>query len=436
MFQELVTQLHKLGAQRIFIKPLSNNDNSKQQIYLGSDFDVIRAIPSGEIHAGSKTAKGIIFKASLDFYWVALDGQTEQAPHTQIIFYPKYPETRLSGFIRGTNREAEITPRELMQPPTSFERAQRGANKRYLILGFDNQRVWAHCTSWEGQLNSEVAHVLQSLELATSVFYEYRHSTSKSEHKLLDKLLTLYQAGPISSCRLNSHGELIAYSAQNGAGYTLEAQFGITPNGSTDPDFMNWELKAHSRGVITMMTPEPTDGMYIEDLYQFLRAHGTKIQKDRMDFASRHNMGQLNQKSGLIMHLEGYDPDRGEIVDPNGGLTLRNQNDRLAAYWGFDKLVEHWKKKHNNTCFVAYRKHDGTPPSYHYGPLITLCKGSTLNLFLGALYHSVIYYDPGVNMKLKNEQWRAKKRNQFRVRWVDIDKLFAEITEVDLSQYS
>src|SRR5690625_3681551 len=153
MFQELITQLHKLGAQRVFIKPLSNNDNSKQQIYLGSDFDVIRAIPSGEIHASSKTAKGLIFKAPLNFYWITLGGQTEQAPHAQIIFYPKYPETRLSGFIRGTNHETGITPRELMRPPTSAERAQRGTRKRYLILGFDNQTVWAHCTNWEGQLN-------------------------------------------------------------------------------------------------------------------------------------------------------------------------------------------------------------------------------------------------------------------------------------------
>src|SRR5690625_6613650 len=105
MFQELVTQLHKLGAQRIFIKPLSNNDNSKQQIYLGSDFDVIRAIPSGKIRAGSKKAKRIIFKAPLDFYWITLNGRTEQAPHAQIIFYPKYPETRLSCCINGTNPE-------------------------------------------------------------------------------------------------------------------------------------------------------------------------------------------------------------------------------------------------------------------------------------------------------------------------------------------
>jgi len=171
----------------------------------------------------------------------------------------------------------------------------------------------------------------------------------------------------------------------------------------------------------------------MENLYEFLLTYGTNIQTGRMDFASRHDMGQPNPKSGLILRLEGYDPGSGEIMDSAGGLTLRDKENRLAAYWGFDKLVGHWKKKHDKTCFVSYQKHVGTPPSYHYGPLVTLCKGSTLNLFLGALYQSVIYYDPGVNMKLKDERWRAKKRNQFRVRWVDIDKLFSEITEVDLS---
>src|SRR5690625_7750747 len=95
MFQVLIDQLKRLGAKRIFIKPLANNDNSKQQIYLGSDFDVIKAIPSGEIRADGISSKGMIFKAPLNFYWVSLGGQIERAPNTQIIFYPKYPETRL-----------------------------------------------------------------------------------------------------------------------------------------------------------------------------------------------------------------------------------------------------------------------------------------------------------------------------------------------------
>lgn len=435
MFQELINQLYRLGAQRIFIKPLANNDNSKQQIYLGSDFDVIRAIPSGEIRSESRTAKSAIFKAPLDFYWITPDGQTENAPNAQIIFYPNYPETRLSGFLQGTNPAKGIAPSKLMRPPTPAERAERGASKRYLFLGFDNKTVWAYCTDWKGRLNREAAHEIKSLELATSVFFEYGAARLTSEQKLLKKLAELYRDGPIKSCRLNTHGKLIPYSAQNGAGYTLEAQFGITPNGSSDPDFMDWELKAHSRGAITLMTPEPTEGLYIDNLHEFLSTHGTNIKEKRMDFASRHNVGVLNDRSGLILRMEGYDPENQEILDPGGGLVLRDKNNLLAAYWGFDKLIGHWKKKHANTCFVTYRKKQGNPPFYHYGPLVRLCRESTLKLFLDALSQNVIFYDPGVNMTLRDNHWKAKKRNQFRVRWPDIHKLYTQIKEFDLSEF-
>jgi MvaI/BcnI restriction endonuclease family len=56
-------------------------------------------------------------------------------------------------------------------------------------------------------------------------------------------------------------------------GIVAEAEFGIKPNSSIDPDFMGWELKQHAvtnlanpagGGPITVMTPEPTGGFYRE----------------------------------------------------------------------------------------------------------------------------------------------------------------------------
>lgn len=76
-FQILVEQLKHHGAKRIFIKPLANNDNSKQQIYLGADFEVIRAIPSGDVYSAGMSSKGAIFKAPLDLYWIDLKGETD-----------------------------------------------------------------------------------------------------------------------------------------------------------------------------------------------------------------------------------------------------------------------------------------------------------------------------------------------------------------------
>jgi hypothetical protein len=41
-------------------------------------------------------------KAPLPFAWLRADGSLTEAPHTQIILYPQYPEIRLSGFLKGT----------------------------------------------------------------------------------------------------------------------------------------------------------------------------------------------------------------------------------------------------------------------------------------------------------------------------------------------
>ncbi len=37
----LVSRFDALGATRIFFKPLAENDNSKQQVYLGGSFEVL-----------------------------------------------------------------------------------------------------------------------------------------------------------------------------------------------------------------------------------------------------------------------------------------------------------------------------------------------------------------------------------------------------------
>lgn len=432
--QILVGKLKSHGAKRIFIKPLANNDNSKQQIYLGSDFEVIRAIPSGDVYSAGMSKKGAIFKAPLSFYWVSLSGEADLAPNTQIILYPKYPETRLSGFLNGCSRTKAIAPSHLMKPPTTQERAARLDTKRYLVLGVDENTVWAHCSAWDGALHDELKVIVEGDEvrLVASIFYEYSVAGESSEDKLLRKLKEVYHQGFIESCRLNSEGERISYKAQNGAGYTLEAQFGIRPNGSSDPDFMDWELKSHSSGAVTLMTPEPNVGTYLDGLEVFLRAYGTRIEPERMDFASRHNVGEKNKKTALTMGFEGYDPSSGEIHDPDGGLMLRDDNGILVAGWKFEKLIFHWKKKHANTCFVSYTAIRETPPKYQYGPKVVLGKGTDLKLFLNALYLSNVYYDHGVNIKLVEGRWKPKKRNQFRISWRNIDSLYVELKTVDL----
>lgn len=428
--------MRNLGATRIIFKPLANNDNTKQQIYLGADFDVIRVIPSGDIYASGTSKKGPIFKAPLNFYWIDENGNTDHAPNSQIILYPKYPEIRMSGFLSDTNRKLTITPRHLMQPPTREEREARLKTHRYLILGVNKDTVWAYCTSWQDTLAEELCVLVinEKATIVASVFYEQPKVGKTSEEKLLEKLRQVCETGPIESCRLKADGTKIPYKAQNGAGYTLEAQFGITPNGCADPDFMDWELKSHSGSVVTLMTPEPNTGSYIDGgLKVFLDQYATNNQPERLDFASRHEVNKENRKTTLTMRMEGYDPKSGQIIDPEGGLMLRDRDGNLAAGWRFDKVIEHWKRKHSNTCYITYKAcKDNEFPTYHYGPDITLGQGTSLEHFLRGLHSCAIYYDPGINMKFKDGKWKPKKRNQFRVKWKDLYRLYDSLRKLDL----
>ncbi len=437
IFSTISDHMYALGATRIIFKCLANNDNTKQQIYLGGDFEVIRAIPSGDIYADGISSKGPIFKAPLNFFWIDEEGNTDHAPGCQIILYPKYPEIRLSGFLQKTNKKLNITPRHLMQPPTREERAERLNTHRFLILGVNKDTVWGYCTSWQDELAQELETLIADSKANTvaSIFFEKIRTGKSSEQKLLDKLKQVYLGGPIESCRLQADGTKIRYKAQNGAGYTLEAQFGITPNGFSDPDFMDWELKSHSGSVVTLMTPEPNTGIYIDDgLKAFLDRYATRKQPERLDFTGRHEVDKTNEKTTLTMQMEGYDPKSGQITDPDGGLMLRDSEGNLAAGWRFEKVIEHWKRKHSNTCYVSYTAHkENDLPSYHYGPKITLGQGTSLEHFLKGLHTCAIYYDPGINMKLKNDKWTPKKRSQFRVKWKNINMLYNSLRDLDLN---
>ncbi|WP_288741088.1 MvaI/BcnI family restriction endonuclease [uncultured Rheinheimera sp.] len=419
------------GAHRILIKRLANNDNSKQQIYLGSDFDVIKIIPSGDMYSAGVSKKGPIFKAPLNLFWIDSTGNTEQAKNSQIIFYPNYPETRMSGFLKGCS----LSPSHLMQPPTPQQRQQRANRHRFLVLGVSHKSILAFCSGWEEPLSEDLDNAIKNEELKkiATVFYEYAKPGKSTQQKLIEKLISVYKSGEIESCRLNKQGAIQPYTALNGAGYTLEAQFGITPNGCSDPDFFDWELKAHSGSVVTLMTPEPDIGTYLDDLETFLRTYGTSRKADRLDFASRHIVGSFNTKTALTMHLDGYDPASKEIIDPSGGLFLKNNSGEIVAGWRFDKIIDHWKKKHSNTCFVFYTTRKSVLNYYSFGPQITLGKGTSLDRFLDALYTSVIYYDPGINMKFNGQTWKPKKRNQFRVKWKNISMLYKHLQHIDLS---
>lgn len=432
---DLAQIMRRNGAETVIFKMLANNDNSKQQIYFRSDVSILKKLPTGDMYEDGYTeGSGAIFKAPLPLSWIDLSGQKERANGAQFIFYPKYPEVRLSGFLKGCG----LAPRHLMQPPTKAERDNWSAKglQRCMVLGVKSDEVLAYVSAWDDHLSLEAAEIIHAGTATnfTDVFYEYAPGRSESSReKLLRRLTDLHHMGFVGSQKIDQYGVAQPYAAQNGAGFTLESYFGISPNGRSEPDFMDWELKAHSSGAVTLMTPEPDSGSYLNDLKAFLDAHATSKTNEKMNFASIHRVGATNPKSNLTMQLSGYDLQKREIVDPRGGLVLTDSAGNVGAGWSFEKLLNHWKRKHSNTCFVSYQKEVRDRPHYAYGPKIQLCTGAGVRKYLDALATSVIYYDPGINMKFSNGLWKRKKRNQFRVKWRNVPSIYDATEDITLS---
>ncbi|MGG5285362.1 MvaI/BcnI family restriction endonuclease [Pseudomonas viridiflava] len=425
--------MRKHGAKRILFKLLANNDNSKQQIYFGGDFDVLRLIPHGDLVGEPTKDKGLMFKAQLNLSWIdpSFGAAPAPAPGAQLIFYPRYPEVRMSGFLRGS----PLAPLELMRPPTPEERSTRVGVQRCLVLGIcEDGRILAYADTWGGKLSLEAAQKILNGQVTkiASVFYEQAWISEQGRIMLLQKLSEIYIGGAVRSGRLNAAGCLIEYHARNGAGYTLESLFGIVPNGRSEPDFQGWELKAHGSGPVTLMTPEPDSGIYRDNLKKFMQDYGV-VGEFRHDFTGKHIVNIMHERSGLTLCMEGYDAERCEVSDPEGGLVLRDAFGKKAAAWSFNKILTHWSKKHAQTAYVSYVSEERDVRFFKFGPAVTLCEGANLKLFLDALYSNCIYYDPGVNMKKTSDKWVSKKRNQFRVSWKKIGLLYDRSEEILLS---
>lgn len=242
----------------------------------------------------------------------------------------------------------------------------------------------------------------------------------------------------IASSKLAADGRKVPYSAQNGGGYTLEAELGITPNSYAEPDFMGWEVKQYGvsdftsfrpKSPVTLMTPEPTGGIYKENgVADFMKRFGDPDQSgkpDRFNFGGRYDC-QRGQHilTGLRMILNGYDTDSSKITDMDGGMCLIDAHDRIAASWSFKGLMAHWNRKHAQAAYVPslFRT---PPPEYSYGAHILLCEQTDFLLFLRAFAAGAIYYDPAVKVEnASSARPDIKRRSQFRIAHADLTKLY------------
>jgi hypothetical protein len=429
--EEIEGQLRKAGATQLVAKPLSENDNSKQQVYLGMGFDAITLLPFGVVVA-EDTAKRPNFKAKVDLRWLTEGGIFEPARHAQLILYPDYPEVRLSGFLRG----CRAAPSNEMRPIPKHARGERGVwdgrvlflgttedGKILAVLGSKGSRAADDFLRRHRSIRIEQTGVLFSWPLSTKVVSEI-----DVRETVLDALRAVKNLGWTNSVRMYADGTLRPYKALNGGGYTLEALLGIKPNGRSEPDFLGWELKAYSSDRVTLMTPEPDGGFYGESGAEaFLRKYGRSREDGAIYFTGTHRIGSRHAATQQTLTLAGYDAARQRITDVKAGITLTDRDGNAAAVWTYGDLISHWGRKHANTAYIKYRRQGTADVQYEFLSPAMLGQGTDFGKFLQAMHVGKVFYDPAPKLTgVGTGSTKVKARSQFRVLVRDLALLYDE----------
>ena len=423
------------GCTQLYAKPLAENDNSKNQVYFGPDFQALNLFPNTGIFADSST-KNPIFKAKLHFGWLQSNAQIVEAPGAQLILYPQYPEVRFSGFLKGC-----------ASPPSDLMAGRLVG--RVLFLGVSaDRRVIGFVAGGDSEIARDF--LAARLEPTRGVFIEVTlpkiPGGEDSRTRLLAELHRVHGLGWIDSKQLDSDGQLKPCTAPQCGGFTLEAELGIAKNSLGEPDFLGWEVKQfavenferiESAKPITMMTPEPDGGFYKDaDVESFIRKFGyaDKHDKpDRLNFGGRHIVGQRCPPTGLTMRLIGFDSTTGKITDANGEIALVSDADEVAASWSFKKILEHWAHKHAKAVYVPSKRQTEPNWQYAYGNKVRLAQGTDSLRLLKAFAAGAMYYDPGIKLEnASTDKAKSKKRSQFRVASRNIGALYETVETVEV----
>lgn len=421
------------GCTKVYVKKLSPNDNSKNQVYFGGSFDILNILPISEIkteEAGDWNKER--FKATIKFSWIAEDGELFPAPKAQLILYPKYPEVRFSGFLQNCqNPPSELMAQRLADRLLFFSVAQNGTT-----IGYVAAPLSEIAKEFENLSNVSEHGVFKVIDLS---------SVLNSKNALLNELLRIHQLGWIKSKRLDKYGNIMECEAPNCGGYTLEAELRITPNGYSEPDFLGWEVKQFgvdnfsklNSAVITLMTPEPTDGFYkTEGAEAFLRKYGYPDKtgrENRINFGGVHKNGVRHTITNLKMELIGFDVESGKIRNTNGKISLLDLEDNETASWSFSSMLLHWNRKHSQACYVPSLSETTNERQYKYGSNIILGVGTDFQLFLAQMAKGHIYYDPGIKMEHASTKPKIKKRSQFRIKSQHLPDLYYENEIIDIT---
>ncbi|MFC7337332.1 MvaI/BcnI family restriction endonuclease [Haloferula chungangensis] len=431
---ELKHAFLRAGATRLFAKTLAENDNSKNQVYFGPGFQALNLFPNNGIEPSSGS-KNPIFKASLDFGWLTDNGEVVVAPNAKLILYPQYPEVRFSGFLKGC-----------AAPPSALMASRLPGRILFLAVTSGNRII-----GYVGDRASEAACELQSksVEPTVGVFIELNLPSIPgqfdSRSTLLKELERINNLGWIRSKQLDSHGVFKPCRAVQCGGYTLEAELGISKNSVGEPDFLGWEVKQHSvpkfgslGAAITLMTPEPTGGVYKDQGVEvFIRRFGYPDKNgkpDRLNFGGIHRVGIPQASTELTLTLIGYDSGKNQISDSSGSMALVAPSGEVAASWDFSGLLAHWSTKHTRAVYVPSIRKIDSDWYYAYGPQVRLAQRTDPLRLLFSLAAGVVYYDPGIKLENISTKPKVKRRSQFRVASKNISSLYETVETVSVSE--
>lgn len=423
----------KSGCVRLYAKPLAENDNSKNQVYFGPDFQALNLFPNRGIISDS-SRRNPIFKAALDFAWLRSDGLPADAPGAQLILYPQYPEVRFSGFLKG----CAAPPSDLMAGRLQGRILFLGVSRRRSLLGFVVSGSSEIARDFASLRHFTQAGVFAQLPLSTSL------EESDSRSALLSQLRRIHQLRWIDSKQLGSNGVVKPCTAPQCGGFTLEAELGIPKNSDTGPDFLGWEVKQHAvpdfarieAGTITLMTPEPTGGFYKEaGVEAFVRRYGypDKLGRaDRLNFGGIHRFGLKHLSTGLKLLLDGYDATESRILNADGCLALVSDNGAVAASWAFSSLLDHWSRKHAKAAYVPSQCRKDPRWQYCYGSKVRLAEGTDPLHLLKAFASGAAYYDPGIKLERASGRPTTKRRSQFRIASKSLSILYSKMELVEV----
>jgi hypothetical protein len=190
--------------------------------------------------------------------------------------------------------------------------------------------------------------------------------------------------------------------------------------------------------VLTLMTPEPTGGVYVTGFDEFMRRWGYADMSGREGREGRRNFGGVYRSGGefhettkLKLIVEGFDA-RSRKVTASGCLALVDQHGTHAAEWSFAHLLEKWSRKHARAVYVPGEKSEEPHRRYRYGAVVSVGRGTDFTLLLDAVAKGAVYLDPAV--KVVASDGTKKKRNQFRVKVGDLAALYREFSQVDVTR--